>query len=155
MDLLAGFVLARASAGMADTTIRTDVLYLEQIRRWLDRPLWTMRLQDADRLFGEALRDAAPNSRRGKATSLVLYFRFLELRHKVELFHRTGHAVECPLDELNRPAGGDMLVRVPPSAAEVQALFTGWRSELLTCRKYTTAARNYAACRVMTRWGCG
>jgi len=153
VDLLAGFVLARASAGMADTTIRTDVLYLEQIRRWLDRPLWTMRPQDADRLFGEALRDAAPNSRRGKATSLVLYFRFLELRHKVELFHRTGHAVECPLDELNRPAGGDMLVRVPPSAAEVQALFTGWRSELLTCRKYTTAARNYAACRVMTQVG--
>src|SRR5664279_5870425 len=43
-DLLAGFVLARASAGLADVTIRHDLMYLEQIRAWLDRPLWTCLL---------------------------------------------------------------------------------------------------------------
>jgi hypothetical protein len=41
-DLLAGFVLARASAGMADATVRHDLMYLEQVRTWLGRPLWTM-----------------------------------------------------------------------------------------------------------------
>lgn len=153
-DLLAGFVLARASAGMADVTIRHDLMYLEQIRTWLGRPLWTMQPADADRFFGQALRTAAPNTKSGKASSLAIFFRYLELRHKVEVYHRTGHVVECPLDELNRPAGdADVPLRVPPAAAEIQALFAGWRAELVTCRKYATAARNYAAARLMAQVG--
>lgn len=152
-DLLAGFVLARASAGLADSTIRTDLMYLEQIRTWLDRPLWTMQPADADRYFGHALRNAAANTRSSKAGTLVTYFRFLELRHKAEVFDRTGHLVDCPLDELNRPAKDNGALRIPPSADEVQVLFTGWRSELSTCRKYATAARNYAAARVMSQVG--
>jgi len=39
-DALAGFVLARASAGLADATIRGDVGHLEQVRTWFGRPLW-------------------------------------------------------------------------------------------------------------------
>ncbi|MGW1885077.1 hypothetical protein [Streptomyces sp. NPDC001970] len=41
-DVLAGFVLARASAGLADGTIRGDVGHLDQMRAWLGRPLWDM-----------------------------------------------------------------------------------------------------------------
>lgn len=33
--VLAGFVLARASAGLADGTIRGDVGHLDQMRAWL------------------------------------------------------------------------------------------------------------------------
>ncbi len=33
-DVLAGFVLARAAAGLADATIRSDVTHLEQVRAW-------------------------------------------------------------------------------------------------------------------------
>jgi hypothetical protein len=36
-DVLAGFVLARAAAGLADATIRSDVLHLEQVRAWFGR----------------------------------------------------------------------------------------------------------------------
>jgi hypothetical protein len=32
-DVLAGFVLARAAAGLSDNTIRSDVLHLEQLRK--------------------------------------------------------------------------------------------------------------------------
>jgi integrase/recombinase XerD len=39
-DVLAGFVLARASAGLTDSTIRNDANHLELIRDWFDRPLW-------------------------------------------------------------------------------------------------------------------
>ncbi|GAA1287695.1 hypothetical protein [Streptomyces javensis] len=39
-DVLAGFVLARTSAGLADGTIRGDVGHLEQMRAWFGRPLW-------------------------------------------------------------------------------------------------------------------
>jgi hypothetical protein len=37
-DVLAGFVLARAAAGLADATIRLDVSHLEQLRAWFGRP---------------------------------------------------------------------------------------------------------------------
>ena len=40
--MLAGFVLARASAGLADSTIRNDTGHLQLIRDWFGRPLWEM-----------------------------------------------------------------------------------------------------------------
>ena len=51
-DVLAGFVLARAAAGLADGTIRCDVGHLEQVRAWFGRPLWEMDPADADAYFG-------------------------------------------------------------------------------------------------------
>ena len=57
-DVLAGFVLARASAGLVDSTIRNDTNHLELIRDWFGRPLWEMQPADADAYFGKVLRDA-------------------------------------------------------------------------------------------------
>ncbi len=51
-DVLAGFVLARAAAGLADGTISSDVIHLEQVRAWFGRPLWDMDPADADDYFG-------------------------------------------------------------------------------------------------------
>jgi hypothetical protein len=56
---MAGFVLARASAGLADSTIRNDVSNLEQVRGWFERPLWEMRPADADLYFGKVMSSAA------------------------------------------------------------------------------------------------
>ncbi len=39
MPRRAGFVLARASAGLAGSTIRNDTNHLELIRDWFGRPL--------------------------------------------------------------------------------------------------------------------
>src|SRR6266849_5173056 len=81
--------------------------------------------------------------------ALTGYFQFLELRHKVEIYNLTGRVVECPLDEMNRPrASVDPQLRVPPAEAEIEQLFTGWREELATCRKFAPTARNYAAARL-------
>ncbi|MGH3820417.1 MAG: site-specific integrase, partial [Pseudonocardiaceae bacterium] len=102
-DVLAGFVLARASAGLADSTIRNDANHLELIRGWFDRSLWEMRLTDADAYFGKILRDAKPATRTGRAGARAVFFEFLALRHTVELHNLTGRVVECPLDEMNRP----------------------------------------------------
>lgn len=41
-DVVAGFVLARAAAGLSDHTIGTDVSHLEQLRSWFGRPLFEM-----------------------------------------------------------------------------------------------------------------
>ena len=58
-DVLAGFVLARAAAGLADATIRSDVVHLEQLRAWFGGPLRDMEPADADAYFGRVMRDAA------------------------------------------------------------------------------------------------
>ena len=153
-DTLAGLVLARAAAGLADSTIAGEVIHLDQVRAWLGRPLWTMQPADADAYFGQVLRGAARGTRLARAQALKTYFLFLELRHKVEIHQMTGHVVACPVDEVNRPRGSqDAALRIPPSAAQVEMLFAGWRGELAECRKFAPAARNYAAAKLMAGVG--
>jgi hypothetical protein len=93
VDVLAGFVLARASAGVTDGTIRGDVNQLEQLRAWFGRPLWKMEPADADVYFGRVLRRAPSGTRLARSQALRTYFEFLELRHKVELHQLTGRVV--------------------------------------------------------------
>jgi hypothetical protein len=155
-DVLAGFVLARVSAGLADSSIRNDTGHLDLMRDWFGRPLWEMQPEDADAYFGRVLRDARPATRTGRATALTVYFQFLELRHKAEIYNLTGRVAECPLDEMNRPrASVDPQLRVPPAEAEIERLFSGWREELATCRKFAPAARNYAAAGWRPTSACG
>ena len=153
-DVLAGFVLARSAAGLADLTISADVTHLEQIRAWFGKPLWDMEPGDADVYFGGVLRDAAKGTRLARAQALRTYFLFVELRHKVEIHQLTGRVVECPIDEMNRPRGQQQAtLRIPPSAEQVDQLFAGWRQEMLTCRKFAPSARNYAAAKLMALLG--
>lgn len=51
-DVLAGLVLARSAAGLADATIRGELGHLDQMRGWFGRPLWEMEPPDADAYFG-------------------------------------------------------------------------------------------------------
>ena len=126
--MLAGFVLARAAAGLSDGTIASDVLHLEQVRAWFGLPLWDMEPPDADAYFGKVLRDTAKGTRLSRAQALKTYFLFLELRHKAEIHQMTGRIVECPIDEMNRPRGRQQArLRIPPTAAQVGRLFAGWR----------------------------
>jgi integrase/recombinase XerD len=153
-DVLAGFVLARSAAGLVDSSIRRDVGHLEQVRRWLGRPLWEMGPADADAYFGTVMRQAAKATRLARAQTLKTYFQFLELRHKVEIHNLTGHVVECPIDDINRPRGRRKArLRIPPSVEQVGQLFAGWRGELVVCRKFAPTARNYAASRLMADVG--
>ena len=155
-DVLAGFVLARASAGLVDSTIRNDTNHLELVRDWFGRPLWQMQPPDADTYFGKVLRDAKPSTRTGRAAALTVYFQFLELRHKIEIHNLTGRVVEGPLDEMNRPrASVEPQLRIPPTETEIERLFAGWREELATCRKFAPAARNYAVARLAADVGPG
>lgn len=39
-------------------------------------------------------------------------------------------------------------LRIPPTEAEIEKLFAGWRDELATCRKFAPAARSYAVTRL-------
>lgn len=153
-DVLLGLVLARASSGLTDGTIRDDIGHLEQIRSWFGRPLWEMEPADADTYFGRELRSASKGLKLARAQRIDTYFGFLELRFRAELHALTGRVVQCPLDEMNRPRGrADIGLRIPPTEQEMATLFGGWRSELASCRKYAPAARNYAATRLMSLLG--
>lgn len=153
-DVLAGFVLARASAGLADGTISSDIGHVEQVRTWFGKPLWDMEPSDADIYFGQVLRDAAKGTRLARAQALTTFFAFLELRHQVEIHALTGRVVECPIDEMNKPRGRKQAaLRIPPTDDEVAALFAGWREELLTCRKFAPTARNFVAAKLMSEVG--
>ncbi len=134
-DVLAGFVLARAAAGLSDGTISSDVTHLEQIRAWLGRLLWELEPADADVYFGKVLRSTAKGTRLSRAQALKTFFLFLELRHKVEIHQMTGRVVECPIDEMNRPRGRQQAkLRIAPTVEQVGRLFAGWRQELAMCR---------------------
>jgi site-specific recombinase XerD len=153
-DTLAGFVLARSAAGLADATIRGDVGHLDQVRAWFGRPLWEMEPSDADAYFGKVLRSGAKGTRLARSGAITTYFSFLELRHKAEIYNLAGRVVQCPIDEHNRPRGAKQAaLRIPPTEAEVETLFAGWRSELATCRKFAPTARNYTAARLMAGVG--
>lgn len=104
-DVLAGFVLASASAGLADGTFRGDVGRLEQMRTWLGRPLWDMEPVDADAYFGRVLRGSPSGTRPARSQALSTHSMSLELRHQVELHRSTGRAAPCPVNEMNRPHG--------------------------------------------------
>ena len=81
-DVLAGFVLARAAAGLSDGTIASDVLHLDQVRAWFGRPLWDMEPADADAYSGKVLRDTAKGTRLSRAQALKTYFLFPHLASK-------------------------------------------------------------------------
>lgn len=50
------------AARLSDRAISADVSKLEQVRAWSGRPLWEMRLADADRYFENVMRAAAQNT---------------------------------------------------------------------------------------------
>jgi site-specific recombinase XerD len=153
-DLLAEFVLARSSAGIVDHSIQLDVGAIVELREWFGRPLWQLTPQDMDRFLGQHKRHLLHSSKARKAQGIAVFFEFLELRHKAEIHAATGYVVECPLDEINRPRGHlHQRLRIPPSAGQVQTLFTGWGADLDAVRKYAPAARGYTAMRLASLIG--
>ncbi|MFI0967945.1 hypothetical protein ACH4S8_42350 [Streptomyces sp. NPDC021080] len=76
-DVLARFVLARASAGLVDGAIRGDVRHLDQMRARFGRPLWDVEPADADGYFGKVLRDSPSGTRLARAQALTTYFLFV------------------------------------------------------------------------------
>ncbi len=110
-DLLAEFVLARASAGITDTTISADVAAVVGLREWFGRPLWELAARDLDRFFGGDQRALAPGTRVRKAAAFAVFFEFLELRHQLR-YTQAGR-------ENTEPAGQHVIQ--PPAAPEFPA----------------------------------
>ncbi|MFG2843956.1 tyrosine-type recombinase/integrase [Kitasatospora sp. NPDC048296] len=153
-DLVAGFVLARSAAGVEDASIQAEIRAISEFRESMGRHLWTARPDDADRFLGERCRDQAHSTVSGKAFGISVFFEFLELRHEAEIHALTGDLVQCPIDEMNRPRDGWRLnIRIPPTDAEIDQFFSGWRDHVATTRKFLPDARNYTAARLWSQIG--
>ncbi|WP_248784457.1 tyrosine-type recombinase/integrase [Actinoalloteichus caeruleus] len=85
---------------------------------------------------------------------MTTFFDFLVVRHQGDIHALTGHVLEQPVDEFNRPSKpGYVDARVPPSQNEVETLFTTWRDALPHARKFLPAARDYMAASLWRRAG--
>lgn len=155
-ELVDQFCLASLGAGMSDGHVAEDRRILFELIDHLDVPVWAMAPEDADRwlLWLRQQRRQARTTVQSKAWAVAQFFEFLLARYQGDIHALTGCVVVQPIDEFNRPAKADYAApRVPPSSAEVDALFTAWRDSLPETRKYLPAARDYMAASLWRRAG--
>jgi len=154
-EIIDQYALAMAAAGLSDLYIAQARAVVFEFRRHLDAPLWTVKPSDAD-AFLAGLRRAglAVTTRAGKAGAIAQFYDFAITRYQGDIHALTEYVIEQPVDEYNRQSGSSLgKVRVPPSDAEVDRLFTGWAGSLQDERRYLPAARNYFAASLWRRVG--
>jgi integrase len=154
-EIVDQYALAMAAAGLTDAHVSQTRAVVIEFARFVGRPLWEASCDDADRFLAEQHRlGRAVSTRAGKAGTLALFYEFVVSRYQGQLHRLTGHVVEQPIDQFNRQSGYALgRVRVPPSDAEVDALFGQWRAEIPSARKYLPAARDYVAASLWRRLG--
>jgi integrase/recombinase XerC len=154
-EIVDQFALAMAASGLTDGHIRNTRAVVIEFARSTTRPLWEATCQDADRFLADQRRlGHSASTRAGKAGTLAVFYDFVIGRYQGPIQRATGAAVEQPIDEFNRQSGVSLgKTRVPPSNAEIDALFTGWRLSVSAARKYRSAARDYFAASLWRRLG--
>ena len=154
-DLLAEFVLARSSAGVADATIRQDVATVCQLREWFGRPLWELRAADVDGISVRTcarLRRQRVTTRRTRSPSISSSFK---VRYKPAIHAATGFVVGCRWMRSTGPAAAS----VPGSGSRRHrgrlAAVRGVAGRVGEHLKDAPSARNYTACRLSSLIGRG
>jgi len=147
--------VAGVGAGVSDAVLAADRSVLVEFARDVGKPIWTAGPEAADRFLGGQRRQGRARSTvYRKSATIGQFFDFLIARYQGDIHRLTGHVVVQPIDEFNRPSkAGYGQARVPPSVAEVEALFTAWRESLPHARKFLPAARDYLAASLWRRAG--
>jgi len=154
-EIVDQYALAMAAAGLSDGHVSNTRSVIIEFARSLTGPLWSATCDDADRFLAEQRRmGRSVSTRAGKAGALALAYEFMISRYQGDIHTLTGFVVEQPIDEFNRQSGASLgKMRVPPSDAEVDELFTKWRLSVPDARKYLPAARDYFAASLWRRLG--
>lgn len=154
-EIVDQYALAMAAAGLSDGHVSNTRSVIIEFARSLTGPLWSATCDDADRFLAEQRRmGRSVSTRAGKAGALALFYEFMISRYQGDIHTLTGFVVEQPIDEFNRQSGASLgKMRVPPSDAEVDELFTKWRLSVPDARKYLPAARDYFAASLWRRLG--
>ena len=154
-ELVDQYALAMVAAGLSDGHVRNSRAVVIEFARSMTGPLWEATPQHADQFLAEQRRlGRSVSTRAGKAGTLSVFYEFLIDRYGGDIRRATGVQVEQPVDEYNRQSGASLgQVRVPPSDAEIDTLFAGWRESVPHARKYLPAARDYFAASLWRRLG--
>jgi len=154
-EIVDQYALAVAAAGLSDGHTRGTRAIIIEFARSVTGPLWEATCQDADRFLAEQRQlGHTVSTRAGKAGTLALFYEFVISRYQGQIHRMTGVVVQQPIDEFNRQSGASLgKVRVPPSDAEVDQLFTNWRHSIPEARKYLPAARDYFTASLWRRLG--
>ena len=155
-ELIDQYCLAVAGAGATDKHVAADRAVVFELVKFLGRPLWTAKAEDADRFLVALRRDRgqAKSTVQVKAWALSAFFEFVVARYQGDIHGLTGWVVAQPIDEFNRPVKAEYgAPRVPPASDEIDGLFTSWRDALPEVRKYLPAARDYLAASLWRRCG--
>jgi site-specific recombinase XerD len=156
-ELVDQYALAGVGAGAGDPYVAAERSVVFAFVRFLGRPVWTVTSKDADAFLAHQRKELglARQTVRGKAMTLSRFYDFLLARYQGEVYALTGHVLQQPIDEFNKPARADygVLVRVPPRNEEVEELFGRWGQALPGARKYMPAARDYLAASLWRRAG--
>lgn len=156
-ELVDQYALAGVGAGLTDGYVAQERLALFAYVRFLGRPVWTSTVSDGDRFLAYLRKDRGLSHRTVHSRAMMLgrFFDFLLARYPGEIYAKTGHVLEQPIDDFNRPKRAEyaQLVRVPPSNTEVEQLFGRWSEALPDSRKYLPQARDYVAASLWRRSG--
>ncbi|MEV0006471.1 tyrosine-type recombinase/integrase [Micromonospora sp. NPDC050980] len=156
-ELVDQYALAGVGAGHTDGYVAQERGVLFAFVRFLGRPVWTATVSDGDRFLAHLRKDRGLSHRtvHGRALMLGRFFDFLMSRYQGEIYAKTGHVLEQPIDHFNRPNRAEYatLTRVPPSDDEVDQLFGRWGEALPDARKYLPATRDYLAASLWRRVG--
>ncbi len=154
-EIVDQFALAMASSGVGDSYVAANRRVLFEFIEFIGRPLWSATCADADRFLSHQRSvGRAASTRSQKAAMIAQFYEFVIARYQGDIHELTGWVVEQPIDEFNRPASVAVSrVRVPPSDAEIEELFSRWRAALPEARKYLPAARDYVAASLWRRLG--
>ncbi len=154
-EIVDQFALAMAAANLTDSHIGNSRAAIFEFAGSLSGPLWTASCNDADTfLAGLRVDGQAHSTRAGKAGLVAQFYDFMISRYQGDIHALTGHVVQQPIDEYNRPSSPVFAnVRIPPSETEVDQLFNQWRASIPEARKYLPAARDYFAASLWRRLG--
>lgn len=155
-ELIDQYALAGAAAGTTDDFVSQERSTIFEFVRFLGRPVWTARHEDADRFLASLRkRGLARSTLQNRAWTLGRFFDFVVSRYQGDIHALFGYVVVQPIDEFNKPTNVANIGagRVPPSGDDVTALFEQWRNTLAHSRKYLPAARNYFAASLWRRVG--
>ncbi|WAU82251.1 hypothetical protein O1Q96_22315 [Streptomyces sp. Qhu-G9] len=151
------FVLALGGRGATDRWVAQQRAWVHELLAFAQGPVWAVTPADVDGWLAAArARGARTQTRAQMAHTVARFYGFLQVRHAHDVEEITGRPLVQPVDEFNQPRLlARVHVRVPPSAGEVEALFTGWRSGLPGLRgtAFLTGARDYVAASLWRRVG--
>ncbi|HEV8634447.1 MAG TPA: site-specific integrase, partial [Chloroflexota bacterium] len=152
-ELLGAWEAQQAILNYSAGTIALNLQTVQDFLAAAGRFVWELTREDLDRFYLRLIgRGLTYSTRRRYGAALGAFLDYLRTRRGPEIWARYGVVVPEIVDKYNRhrQRADDRDRQVPPPAAETVGYFFAWlRQELQTCRKWATAARDYAAFRVL------